>query len=268
MADIFTFLIEHGEWVLFTVVFLEQAGLPLPSILFLIAGGAMVGGGLLNGPLVIVLTFAATLAADFIWFEMGRRQGSRILGLLCKISLAPDDCKRHTEQVFARHGLASLLVGKFIPGLSTIAPPLAGLTGVGRFRFLLYDGAGALIWIGSSVGLGALFSDQLERLTDYLAQWAAAMGGLVAAILASYVGYKFLMRTLIIRRLRMARISADELRRMMAAGDEPLVVDLRNPLDVSSNPYVIPGALRMSPDQIEQRHGEISRGRDVILYCS
>ena len=266
--EMLEFLIEYGEWVLFAGVFLEQIGLPFPSIPILVAAGALVGTGEMNGPLVIALAGIATMAADLIWYQLGRRSGTRVLGLLCKISLEPDACKRLTEQVFARHGLASLLVVKFIPGLSTIAPPLAGITKASLPRFLLYDGAGTLIWVGTFIGLGALFSDQLEQIGIFVAQWAAAVGILAAVIFAGYIGYKLLVRTLMIRKLRIARISADELRRMMDSGDEVMVVDLRHPLDIESAPYSVPGALRMSPEEIDRRHEEIPKGQEVILYCS
>ena len=266
--DGFQFLIDHGEWVLFAIVLAEQAGLPLPSTPLLFAAGAMAGAGLLNGPLVIALSMVAALVPDVVWFELGRRHGNRVLGLLCKISLEPDACKRLTERMFARHGLPSLLIVKFVPGLSTIAPPLAGISGIGFGRFLLYDAAGALIWIGTCVGLGALFSDQLEWLSGFVVQGATAFGGLVAALIVGYIAYKLILRTLLIRRLRVARISPDELRQMMEDGGRPVVIDLRHPLDVASSPYGIPGALRMSPEELNQRHHEIPREREVILYCS
>lgn len=208
------------------------------------------------------------MAADLIWFQLGRWQGNRVLALLCKISLEPDACKRLTERIFARHGMPSLLVVKFIPGLSTIAPPLAGITGAKLLPFLIYNLAGTLIWVGTFVGLGAIFSDQLERIAGYLAPWATAVGAAIIALFMAYIGYKLLLRALLLRRLRMARVTADELREMMNAGVNPLVADLRHPLDIKSFPYVIPGAVLLSPTDIETRSHEFSEGQEVILYCS
>ena len=121
--------------MVFAVVFLEQVGLPLPSALFLVAAGGLAGTELLNCPVIIALATAAAMAADLICFQLGRWQGFRVLALLCKFSLEPDPCKRKTERIFARHGLASLLVVKFLPGLSTLAPPLAGITGAKLLPF-------------------------------------------------------------------------------------------------------------------------------------
>lgn len=268
MSEILLFLINYGEILIFAVVFLEQAGLPLPSSIFLVAAGGLAGAGLLNGPVIIALATIATMVADLIWFQLGRWQGTSILTLLCKISMEPDACKRLTERIFARHGLPSLLVVKFIPGLSAIAPPLAGITGAKLLPFLLYNLAGTLIWVGTFVGLGAIFSDQLERITGYLAPLGLAVGIAMIALFMGYIGYKFLLRTILIRRLRIARVTADELWEMMEAGVKPLLVDLRHPLDIQSFPYVIPGAERLSPTDFGSPIPEILEGQEVILYCS
>ena len=168
--------------MVFAVVFLEQVGVPLPSALFLVAAGGLAGTGLLNGPVIIAPAAVAAMAADLIWFQVGHWQGFRVLALLCKISLEPDTCKRKTERIFARHGLASLLGVKFLPGLSTLAPPLAGITGAKLLPFLTYNLAGALIWVGTFVGLGAIFSDQLERIAGYLGPRAAAATAAIIAL--------------------------------------------------------------------------------------
>ena len=202
MSEILLFLVNNGEFVIFAVVFLEQAGFPLPSSLFLVAAGGLAGTGLLNGPVIIVLATVATMAANLIWFVLGRWQGTRILALLCKISMEPDACKRLTERIFARHGLPSLLIVKFIPGLSTIAPPMAGITGAKLLPFLFFNLAGTLIWVGTIVGLGAIFSDQLERIAKYLAPWGLAVAAAIIALFMAYIGYKLLLRALLIRRLR------------------------------------------------------------------
>lgn len=254
--------------MIFAVVFLEQVGLPLPSSFFLVAAGGLAGTGILNGPVIVALATIATMAADLIWFQLGRWQGNKVLTLLCKISLEPDACKRLTERVFARHGMPSLLVVKFIPGLSTLAPPLAGIIGAKLLPFLAYTLVGTLIWVGTFVGLGAIFSDQLERIAGFLIPWAAAVGTAIFALFVVYIGYKLLLRTLLIRRLRMARVTVDELREMMEANVNPLVVDLRHPLDINSFPYVIPGAVVLSPDDTETRSHDFPEGQEVILYCS
>lgn len=268
MDAVFQFLIRHGGLVLFGAVFAEQVGLPLPAVPFLLAAGALAGLGKMNLASAVSLAIMACLIADQIWYELGRRRGRRVLDVLCRISLEPDSCVRRTENFFIRHGARSLLIVKFIPGLSILAPALAGLFNIGIPRFLLYNGLGALIWTACFVGLGYLFSNQLELIALQAAQLGASLVLLLVGSLMGYVVYKYIHRQRLLRELRIARITVEELKQMMDAGEKVTIVDLRQPLDLEAAPYVIPGALRMSVEELEQRHQEIDRDRDVILYCA
>src|SRR6266850_482949 len=133
------FLLHHGHTLLLAWVFAEQIGLPLPSMPLLLAAGALAGTGHLNLFVSLLCAVLAALAADSIWYYLGRRKGIRVLQLLCKISLEPDSCVRRTEGLFAKQGAHSLLLAKFLPGLGTVAPPLAGVFHMRARRFLLYD---------------------------------------------------------------------------------------------------------------------------------
>src|ERR1044071_3334711 len=156
MADTLQFLIEHGYVVLFASVLAQQLGVPLPSTPFIVAAGALAHSGDLNWAAVLLLASSAALMADFVWYEIGRVRGIRVLQLLCRISLEPDYCVRRTENTFARHGAQTLIVGKLIPGVSTLATPMAGVYGFSRSRFLLFDGLGVLLWNGTFELLGYL----------------------------------------------------------------------------------------------------------------
>ena len=268
MDAVVQFLVRYGGVLLFGVVFAEQVGLPLPAVPLLLAAGALAGSGNLSLWIAIGLPVIASLLGDFVWYELGRRRGSRILNLLCRISLEPDSCVRRTENLFARHGVRSLLVAKFIPGLSTVAPPLAGISGVNVPRFLLYDGLGSLFWAESFVGLGYFFSNQLEQVGSHAGRLGSTLVVILTGAAAAYVLCKYVQRRHLMRRLRGARVTAEELRQMLAAGDQVLIVDLRHSLDVQAVPYAIPGALRLAPDEVSQRHHEIPRDRDIILYCT
>lgn len=268
MNEFVDFLVVHGEVVLFFVVLLEQLGLPLPSMLFLVAAGTLVGAGSLDGTRVIVLSTIASLLADLLWFEIGRRGGLRVLGLLCRISFEPDICVRRTQDMFLRHGLRSLLIAKFIPGFSTIAPPLVGIFRLSFPKFLIFDGLGALIWVVVSVGLGYLFGDQLEVLAVYIARIGVTLGSGFGGIIVAYVGYKFVRRRIMLNKLSVRRITVEELHGRLGGGEAPLVVDLRHEYDRKIHPYGIGGALSMTPEEILDRHHELPRGREVVLYCS
>ena len=268
MEDVTQFLIRHGGLVLFAVVFAEQVGLPIPAVPVLLAAGALAGAGKMNVAWAILLGFVACLIGDLIWYYLGRYRGRQVLGLLCRISLEPDSCVRRTEDFFIRHGMRSLIFAKFIPGLSTVTPALAGLFDVNIGRFFLYNGLGALLWTVAFVMPGYLFSNQLERVAAHAARFGSSAVVLVAALLALYVMYKYIHRRRLLRELRNARISVDELKQMMDAGCDLVIVDLRQRLDVEADPYTIPGAIRMAVEELEQRHHEIPRDRDVILFCA
>lgn len=262
------FLAEHKEAVLFWTVLFEQIGLPIPAIPLLVAAGAMVGQGKMSLAAALLLPVAASLPADIFWFWLGRVRGGQVLGWLCRISLEPDSCVRKTENLFFLHGTRSLLVAKFVPGLSTVAPPMAGIFGMGLVKFLVYDVAGALIWAGLCVGLGHLFSDQLDRVVTGLADLGSRAVLLLLGALLVYVAYKFLQRRRFLRQLRMAKMSVDELKARLDAGEPLTVIDVRHARDVQADPDMIPGAIHMALEDIDGRYHEIPKDREIILYCA
>ncbi len=268
MDDVTQFLIRYGELVLFVVVLAEQVGLPIPAVPVLLAAGALAGAGKMNLPLVISLTLVACLLGDLLWYYLGRYRGARVLGLLCRISLEPDSCVRRTQDFFVRYGTKSLLIAKFLPGLSTVTPALAGLFKVGIWQFLFYNGLGALLWTLAFSIPGYLFSDLIERMAIYVERFGSSALVLGVAALALYIMYKYVNRIRLLRELRIARITVDELKQLMDAGCEVMIVDLRRPGDLLADPYTIPGALQIAVEELEARHHEIPRDRDVILYCA
>ena len=268
MNEANAFISQYGEILLFAVVFAEQIGLPLPAVPVLLAAGALAGAGKIDLTGAIVLSIIASLAGDLIWYELGRRRGRRALNLLCRISLEPDSCVRRTENFFTRYGVRSLVLAKFIPGLSTLAPALAGLFRISMQRFLLFNGLGAVLWTLAFVIPGYLLSDQIERLAEEAERLGLWLAFFFGTGIAAYIMYKYIHRQLLLRELRIARITAEELKRMMDDGHELMVVDLRGALDHEADPYTIRGALRMTAEELEQRHHEIPRHKDVILFCA
>lgn len=259
------FLIRHGYAVLFGWVLLEQMGLPIPAAPLLIAAGALARAGKMNLSFAVALAFVAVILADLFWYGLGRYRGARILKLLCRISLEPDSCVRRTENLFVRHGVHSLLIAKFVPGLNTAAPSLAGIFRMPVRRFMIFDSLGAFIWVATVTSLGLILSDQLEQIA---LRWGGWLVAVLAGTLAAYVLWKFIQRQRFIRRLRIARITPKELMDKLTAGETISIVDLRQPMDIEAFPQMIPGALRIATEEIEERHGEIPRDRDVVLYCS
>lgn len=268
MDEAFQFLIRHGYSVLFVWVLAEQLGLPLPATPLLLAAGALAGSGQMNVWLAIALAVFASLLGDLSWYQFGRVRGGKVLNLLCRISLEPDSCVRKTESAFVRHGARSLLIAKFVPGLNTMAPPLAGIIGMRLGRFLIFDALGALLYLGSFVVLGYAFSSQLEQVAARVAGLGFSLLVILGGALGAYIGWKYVQRRRFIRSLRIARITPDELKSKIDAGEEVVIVDLRGSLDFDAAPQTIRGAIRMAPDKVEEGHMQIPRDREIVLFCT
>jgi membrane protein DedA with SNARE-associated domain len=266
MSHIIAFVERHGYALLFWWVLAEQSAIPLPSIPLLLAAGALIRTGHLHVVPAIACCVIAVLIADTIWFQLGRRRGRRVLGLLCRVSLEPDSCVRQTENAFLKYGMRSLLVSKFIPGLNAVAAPLAGNSKAPYWDFLRYDSAGALIWSSAYLALGYIFSEQLEMLLAYASRMGSGLLLLVVVLFSLWIGRKFIERRRFLSQLDVARITPEELRDRLNAGENLFIVDLRSRL--SESPNVIPGATRISPEDLTARGEEIPRDREIILFCT
>src|SRR6266704_2975246 len=268
MNETLEFLVRHGAAVLFAALFVEQMGVPLPAAPWLLTAGALAATGRINWLVALSAVTVGSLLADLIWFYLGRYGGQRMLNLLCRISLEPDSCVRRTQDLCTRYGMRGVVAAKFIPGLSTLAPPLAGSSGVSTPRFLFFDGLGSLLYGGFFILVGVLFSHQLEEIIDVLAGLGHSALGVVIGSVALYIGYKHFKRHRLLHELRMARITVDELHQKHEAGETPIVLDLRSPSELERNPTLIRGALHVTMDEVERRQDEIPQDRDIILYCS
>ena len=242
--------------------------MPIPSAPLLLAVGALAGTHELNLALAITVAVIGAVTSDSMWYELGRQKGVRVLQLLCRISLEPDSCVRRTQVSFGDNGPRILLVVKFIPGLNAMASPLAGIIRMGWRKFLLFDVLGALIWVSSFALTGYVFAGELERVASqaaYLGKW------LMAVLLAAFVGYvlwKFYNRQRFLRKLKIARISPEELKAKMDAGEDVIIVDLRHALDFDAQPESIPGALHMDAAELEEAYEVIPRDREIVLFCA
>jgi membrane protein DedA with SNARE-associated domain len=262
------FLFRHGELVLFVYVLADQLGVPVPAAPVLLTAGGLAAAGKLNLPLALGLAIVGSLLADLTWFMAGRLRGHRVLGLLCRVSLEPDSCVRRTEMIFLRYGVRSLLVSKFIPGFSTIAPPLAGIVGVGIARFALYSSGGAFLWAGLWMGIGHAVGDALGRVSAHINHFGALVGTTIGLIVVAYVVFKWLQRRRFLYQLRVSRIEPAELKRRLDAGEAVLVADVRTSLDIQRAPYMIPGAVRFTPEELERHPPTIGRTAEIVVYCS
>jgi membrane protein DedA with SNARE-associated domain/rhodanese-related sulfurtransferase len=267
MNALFMLLVDNGYAILFGWVFLEQLGLPIPAAPFFLAAGALARAGHLDLTVILCVAVIASLVSDLFWYQVGRIRGLRVLSLLCRISLDPDTCKREIKQTFVRHGSRSLLVAKFIPGLSTAAPPLAGILDMSLPKFVLFDGLGALLWVGVFAGIGYRFSSQIEYIAAEFARLGTWSAAVIAGCLTAYITWKYYRRKRFLHGLTLARITPEEVKQRLDAGEDLMILDVRAPFEFSAQPFVIPGALSFPLEQIEANHDRIPRDRDIVLCC-
>jgi len=249
-------------------VLANQLGIPVPVIPTLLVAGAWVAQGTLSPAVLLTCAVLACVVADSVWFAAGRIYGNGVMKLLCRISLTPDSCVSDTQARFERWGSNVLLVAKFVPGLSLVAPPLAGATQMSWIRFLVFSALGSGVWLLAVLMSGVVFRHQIEQLLPHVADLGGRAVTVIAVLIAAYVTYKWWERKRFYAALRMARIDVGELYKLMGSGLGPLVVDVRSPTAVTLDPRRIPGALHIPLHDVEKHLKELPRDRDVIAYCT
>lgn len=251
-------------------VFAEQLCLPIPSVVFLMAAGALSARGEMRTSIIVLMGVSGCLAADGLWFWFGRRWGSRALQLLCRFSADPRRCSQNAHEKFQRFGLGVLCVAKFLPGLNLVMPPLVGAEGASLTAFLPLDILGGFLWAGFYVALGYLFSEEVDVAIRWVEHFGIALGIAIGVPLCLYVGWRGLALVRMIRRLRLRRISPRLLARKLKSNSRVAVLDL---LDFeesdSGSPEAIPGAFRVDPSLLRKSPNiTVPDGVEIVLYSS
>ena len=259
---------QHGVLLVFASTFAARLGLPVPAAPVLVMAGALGMAGAPAQIAVIAGAIVANLLGDAVWFIAGRRYGYRVMRVLCRLSLSPDSCVRQSENFIARWGGGALVAAKFVPGVSTIAAPMAGALGMSTARFLAFDAVGAALWTSVFLALGIVFSRQLQALLETLANVGLLTGGVALALFAVYLGVRWVRRRGVLLALAMPRLSVAELRAMLDAGAMPTVVDVRSATSVRLDPRRVPGAIAIELREIGRRAGELRKDFAVVLYCN
>lgn len=258
---------KYGYSLVFSVILLEQLGLPIPAGPILILAGALAAGGMLSSPLVIIVAVAACIIGDIVWFEIGRRKGRGVLKTLCRLSLSPESCVKKTETSFLKYGKNSLLFAKFIPGLNTIAPPMAGMFRINLLSFLALDLIGSLLYCLSLFLPGFFFEKTVFEVTTLLEEVGRSVLWLILGGLAAITAVRFIRLKLLQRLLYKERITPEELFSRISAGEELTLVDLRSHID-GSEPVRLPGAIRILPDEIDQHLARLDKKHWIVMYCT
>jgi membrane protein DedA with SNARE-associated domain len=268
MEEITALLAQHGLLLVFVNVLMTQSGVPLPAMPLLIVAGAFVGHGQIALLPLILVSIAASLIGDTLWYFAGRRYGYRVLRTLCRVAIEPDSCVKQTETIFERWGAPSLMLAKYIPGFSTVAPPLAGTMQLGLPVFLAYSAVAALLWAGLPIALGVYFHLQVELALSWLDDMGRGALFIFAGIVVIYVVGKMVERYMLIRFLRMVRIGAAELNEMMKRETKPVVLDVRSATARRLDPRRLPGAIAVDIDTPQVAIVDVPPDRDVVVYCS
>lgn len=268
MAEATHILLHYGYLLVFVWVLAEQIGLPIPAIPLLLTAGALAADHQMSFFLALLTTLVASVISDSVWFELGRRRGGAVLNVLCRMSLEPDSCVERTKGSFDRRGPQSLLYAKFVPGLNTVAAPVAGIARISYPRFLLFDIGGTLLWAGSSLLLGYLLGKKVDMVLSRSRQLGHAFTVLAVSAIVAWVVWKWVQRRRFLTSVRVARIAPQELHEKMISGENPVIIDLRHRLDLLTDPRAIPGALRIRFDDLQEQAKEIPRDREIILYCT
>jgi membrane protein DedA with SNARE-associated domain/rhodanese-related sulfurtransferase len=267
------FFVGHAYAILFLWVLVEQFGLPVPSIPLLLTAGTLSATHRVSFTTALVAVVAACLISDSSWYALGHRYGSRVIRLLCKLSLESSTCVAKTEGYFTRRGAETLLFAKFVPGLSTVAAPIAGQTGMPYSRFLLYDLSGTLLWSLSFLFLGRFFGDIAKRSQAFFALLSHFAVLVFVVMVAGFFLWRVVKQRRFLAQVRELRLEPSQLKAMLDeacidGSEQPFIVDLRHPLDYLPDPRVLPGAVRIGPSEIARLADRIPRDRDIILYCT
>jgi membrane protein DedA with SNARE-associated domain/rhodanese-related sulfurtransferase len=273
MQALMSLMVGHAVAVVFVATFVARVGLPVPAGPVLVVAGALAAA---TGPVVlgamVVACWLGNVLGDGVWFYAGRIYGYRFMRLLCKISISPDSCVRRSESLIGRWGGMSLVAAKFVPGVSVIAPPMAGALGMSSLRFLAFETAAALLWAGIFFFLGWVFRKQIQAVLDTLSDAGGIATAALVLVLAAMVARRYWRRRTFLRLTGMPRATVGELQALMDSDSPPIVIDVRGEAGVQVDPRRIPGALALALKTIQQQQAELpferGDGREVILYCS
>jgi len=252
-------------------VLAEQLCLPIPSVVVLMAAGALSARGEMRTSIIVFLGIAACVIADGIWFWFGRRWGSQPLRLICRFAADPRKCSQNANEKFRRYGLPVLCVAKFFPGINLLMPPLVGAEGVSLTSFLAHDTLGGFLWSGFYVLLGYLFSKQVDVAIGWVQHFGMAFSIMIGLPICLYAGLRGLALVRMIRRLHLRRISPALLARKLKSKRKIAVLDLLDfePEIDNESPEVIPGAFIVDPSRLRKTpHVTVPNDVDIVLYSS
>jgi membrane protein DedA with SNARE-associated domain/rhodanese-related sulfurtransferase len=261
---------QHGYAVIFLAVLFEAIGLPIPAALAMVVAGAACASHAMNLPAVFVICLFALVCGDFLMYTLGRYTGWALLGILCRVSVNPETCILRSAESFYKRGKITLVMAKFIPGVNTIAPPLAGSMKMRPLQFLQFDLMGAALYALAYLMLGFVFRNFLAAITrGFIAAGRTVEAVLLAAVIAYFVYRLWVYYKNRVYRV-VPRIQVEELARKLDSGEKAniLLLDVRSHGYYDSGALRIQGSVRFEPNNFAEEIKHISKDKEIYVYCT
>ena len=268
MQELINLLHQHGLLLVFLVTLASRVGLPVPAAPLIVVAGGLVATQRMALLDLLLVSVLANVIADWVWYAAGRHYGSRIMRLVCRVSQSPDSCVLESEGMLTRWGGGSLVLAKFIPGVSLVAPPMTGAMRMPFWQFVLYDAVAALVWTLAYLVLGLVFRHQIEQVLAAMEQATWLALGLVGVLVVLFGGYRIWQRHRLKQVQSIVRMAPEELMQRMQQGWQPLVLDVRSREMTALEPDGLPGAQRVDMAQLRTQMSDEERERPIVVYCN
>jgi membrane protein DedA with SNARE-associated domain len=270
MTGLLIHIALHGYLLVFLITFLEAVDIPLPASLALVIAGAAAASGTLGAPLVYLLGVAGLLLGDCIIYFLGRYMGWTLLGFLCKVSINPETCILRSAELFYKRGKTTLIIAKFIPGINTMAPPLAGSMRMRFEQFLWLDYVGASLYVLAYGSIGYVFHRFIAAITHGLNAATHAIGIVAIIAIVVYTGYRFSLffKNRVYRIVPRVQVEELALRLKSEEADKLMVIDVRSHGYYDAGTARIKGSIRLEPNNFSEEIKKLPKDKDLYVYCT
>ncbi len=270
MHALLSILARHGYALIFGLLLAEAVGFPFPAAIALVAAGAGIASHTLWGTGVLLAAMVGLMIGDSAQFWLGRYSGWALLGFLCRLSMNPETCMLHSAESFYKRGKLTLVIAKFIPGINTMAAPLAGSMKMRYGQFLRLDFAGALLYSVSYLLVGFLSRDFLAATLDSFHAASRVMEVVLTAILILYAAYRIVQAFKYRKYKVVPRVQVQELAARLAAGEANclLIADVRSHGYYDIGAERIHGSIRIEPNNLDEEVKDLPKEKDIYLYCT
>ncbi len=270
MPDVLSMIAKYGYQSLFAAMFIESIGLPVPAALALLAAGAASASGVMHPALAALVAVIAMLTGDIILYVAGRFMGWSLLGFLCGLSLSPEVCILRAARWFYKRGRATLLFAKFVPGVGSMAPPLAGSMNMRPLQFLRFDVGGALFYTLAYGALGYLFRDVFRMIAGGMQAFSRVVAWVIFVGVIGFVGYRAWLygRYRLTRFVQRVPVSDVEARLKLEGAPEIIIADVRSHGYYDAGEQRVLGSIRIEPNNLEAFVETLPKDTPIYLYCT